>query len=74
MGTSNVGLFARFRAGLRAVVEALDYSGFDYTLDRVGNLEREVALLRNELRMVTGAGRAGSQTEPVSSSPVEAVR
>jgi len=42
---TNTGLLARFRAGLHAFVEALDYSGFDYTMDRIGNAEREIARL-----------------------------
>ena len=42
----NTGLFARFRTGLRELIEALDYSGFDYALDRIGNAEREITRLK----------------------------
>ncbi|MCJ2092063.1 hypothetical protein MKK67_06030 [Methylobacterium sp. J-072] len=34
----------------QAAVQALDYSGFDYTLDRIEHLELEVGRLRKELR------------------------
>jgi len=43
----------RFRRALAAViswVQALDNSSFDYTLDRIEHLEREVGRLKEELR------------------------
>jgi hypothetical protein len=43
----------------------MDYTPYDYAPDRVSNLE--VTLLRDELRMVATVGKAGGQTEPVSS-------
>ena len=46
MVTPKAGLFARFWAGLSAFVEALDYSGFDYALDRIGNAEQEITRLK----------------------------
>jgi hypothetical protein len=42
-----------FRRALNAVgawLQALDYTGFDYTLDRTERLERELAQLKEELR------------------------
>ncbi len=43
----------KFRRALAAVgdwLQALDYTGFDYTLDRTQRLERELAQLKEELR------------------------
>ena len=45
----------RFRRALAAVVtwlQAMDYTSFDYTLDRIERLEREVRLLKEELRKI----------------------
>ena len=42
-----------FRRALNAVgawLQALDYTGFDYTLDRTECLERKLARLKEELR------------------------
>jgi hypothetical protein len=52
----------------------MDYTPCDYAFDRIGNLEREVALLRGEVKTLPAVSGAGGQTGPVSSSPVEAVR
>ena len=30
--------------------EALDYSGFDYTLDRIATIERELAAIKDRMR------------------------
>ena len=43
----------KFRRALTAVgawLQALDYTGFDYALDRTERLERELAQLKEELR------------------------
>jgi hypothetical protein len=43
----------KFRGALAAVgawLQALDYTGFDYTLDRIEGLEQELARLKEELR------------------------
>jgi hypothetical protein len=53
MVARKTGPVARLRAGLRAFTEALDYSGFDYALDRIGNAEREIARLK---ALLEGAG------------------
>ena len=37
-------------------IEAMDYSSFDYTLDRIERLEREVGQLREELRQSRDTG------------------
>jgi hypothetical protein len=57
------GLFARFRAWRRAFVEALDYPGFDYALDRIGNAEREITRLKTLLERA-GINAASSTETP----------
>ena len=44
------GKFRRALAAVGAWLQALDYTGFDYTLDRIEGLERELARLKEELR------------------------
>ena len=44
------GKFRRALAVVGAWLQALDYTGFDYTLDRTERLERELARLKEELR------------------------
>jgi hypothetical protein len=44
------GKFRRALAAVGAWVQALDYTGFDYALDRTEHLEREMAQLKEELR------------------------
>jgi hypothetical protein len=53
----------KFRRALPAVgawLQALDYTGFDYTLDRTERLEQELARLKEELRQsrVASSGEA----------------
>jgi hypothetical protein len=43
------GKFRRALAAVGAWVQALDYTGFDYALDRTERLERELAQLKEEL-------------------------
>ena len=51
---------------------AMDYTPYDYVLDRVCNLEREVLLLRDELRALPALNNAGDRAKPASSSPAVA--
>ncbi len=44
------GKFRRALAAVLAWTEAMDYSSFDYTRDRIDHLEREVEQLKEELR------------------------
>jgi len=37
-------------------LQAMDYTGFDYTLDRIERLEREVGQLKKELRQGRDTG------------------
>ena len=49
----------KIRRALTAVyawVQAMEYTGFDYTLDRIGHLEREVEQLKKELRQGRDTG------------------
>ncbi len=43
-------MLRRFMDHLIAWGDAMDYSGFDYTLDRIAGLEKQIAELRDELR------------------------
>jgi polyhydroxyalkanoate synthesis regulator phasin len=44
------GKLRRALATVFSWMEAMDYSSFDYTLDRIERLEREVGQLKEELR------------------------
>ena len=46
------GKLRRALAAVLAWTEAMDYSSFDYTLDRIERLEQEVGQLKEELRQV----------------------
>ena len=47
---------------------AMDSTPYDYVLDRVCNLEREVLLLRDELRALHVLNNAGGRAKPASRS------
>jgi hypothetical protein len=44
------GKLRRALAAVFAWLQAMDYTSFDYTLDRIERLEREVGQLKEELR------------------------
>ena len=44
------GTFGRVIDAIVAWAKAMDYTPYDYVLDRVCNLERQVSQLRDELR------------------------
>ena len=46
----------RALAAVFAWIEAMDYTSFDYTLDRIERLEREVGQLKEELRQSRNTG------------------
>jgi hypothetical protein len=50
------GKLRRALAAVFAWIEAMDYTGFDYTLDRIERLEREVGQLKEELRQSRDTG------------------
>jgi hypothetical protein len=49
--------------------DAMDYTPNDYALDRIGDLERQVALLRDEVRILPAVGTA-HRMEPRSQAKV----
>lgn len=63
---SEQGIFRRAFAIAWAFLQSLDSTGFDYTLDRIERLEREVGLMKEELRQIrapgTGDARNASAT------------
>jgi hypothetical protein len=50
------GKFRRALAAVFAWLEAMDYTSFDYALDRIELLEREVRQLKEELRQSRDTG------------------
>ena len=50
------GKFRRALAAVWAFLQAMESTSFDYTLDRIERLEREVARLKEELRQSRDAG------------------
>jgi hypothetical protein len=63
------GAFGRVIDAIAAWEKAMDYTPYDYVVDRVSNLEREVWLLRDELRALPAGNSAGGRAKPGSSSP-----
>jgi len=51
------GKLRRALAAVFAWLQAMDYTSFDYTLDRIERLEREVGQLKGELRQSRDTGR-----------------
>jgi hypothetical protein len=56
------GKLRRALAAVFAWIEAMDYTSFDYTLDRIERLEREVGQLKEELRESRDTGPVDAQT------------
>lgn len=50
------GKFRRALAAFWAFLQAMESTGHDYTLDRIEHLEREVGLLKEELRKSRAPG------------------
>jgi hypothetical protein len=44
------GVFRRLMKKVAIWEEALNYLGFDYTLDRIASVERELAVLKDRMR------------------------
>jgi hypothetical protein len=63
------GAFGRVIDAIAAWEKAMEYTPYDYVLDRVCNLEREVSQLRDELRELPPGNSAGGRAKPASSSP-----
>ena len=62
----------RFGRIIVAWANAMERTPYDYVLDRVCNLEREVLLLRDELSALRELDSAGGRARPASSSPAVA--
>ncbi|WP_420381252.1 hypothetical protein [Novosphingobium sp.] len=54
------GKFRRALATVWAFVQAMESTSFDYTLDRIKHLDREVGRLREELRQSRESGTSSS--------------
>ena len=52
------GIISRALAAVCAFLRAMDSSSFDYTLDRIERLEREVGRLKEEMRQGGNTGTA----------------
>jgi HAMP domain-containing protein len=50
------GKFRRALAAVWGFVQSMDYTSFDYTLDRIERLEREVGRLKEEMRQSRDEG------------------
>jgi len=66
------GAFGRVIDAIAAWEKAMEYTPYDYVLDRVCNLEREVSQLKDELRAFPPGNSAGGCAKPTSSSPAVA--
>ena len=64
--------FGRVIDAIVASANAMEHTPYDYALDRVCNLERQVSELRDELRELPSGNSAGGRTKPTSSSPTVA--
>ena len=63
------GTFGRLIDAIVAWETAMDHTPYDDVLDRVRNLEREVLLLRDELRTLSAPNNAADRAKPASSPP-----
>jgi hypothetical protein len=65
------GTFGRVIDAIATWEKAMEYTPYDYVLDRVCNLEREVLQLRDELRALPAGDSASGRAKSASSSPTE---
>ena len=64
--------FGRVIDAIVAWANAMEHTPYDYVLDRVCDLERQVSQLRDELRELPPGNSAGGRAKPASSSPAVA--
>ena len=64
------GAFRRLMNKLVRWSKAMDYSGFDYTLDRIAFVERELAAIKDRMRQLE-ASRYGPPDLPPMRRPAE---
>jgi hypothetical protein len=60
------GLWRRAIETIRAWENAMDYTPYDYALDRIGALERQVSQLRDELRAMPAVNWVDGRAERAS--------
>jgi hypothetical protein len=64
------GAFRRLMNKVARWSEAMDYSGFDYTFDRIASVERELAVLKDRMRQFE-ASRHEPPDVPLMRRPAE---
>ncbi|MEH2566199.1 hypothetical protein [Bradyrhizobium sp. AZCC 2289] len=57
MTNGTVKILRKGRDWLKTLVAAMEYSSFDYTIDRISGLEHELKQLKNELRKIRMSAR-----------------
>ena len=65
------GAFSRLINIMATWSEALNYSGFDYTLDRIAFVERELAEIKDRMRQFEEASRRDPPDVPPMRRPAE---
>jgi len=65
------GTFGRLIDAIVAWENAMDYTPYDDVLHRVRILERDVLLLRDELRTLPAPNSAADRAKPASSPPAK---
>lgn len=58
-----LGKFRRALSAVGAFLQALESTSFDYTLDRIERLEREVGRLKEEMRQGRDPGAADADSD-----------
>jgi len=59
------GAFRRLLNKAASWLEALDYSGTDYTLDRIASIERDVAEIKDRMRQFEASRHAPPDPPPM---------
>ena len=54
--SGELGVFRRLLKKVAIWEEALNYSGFDYTFDRLAAVERELSALKDRVRQIEASG------------------
>jgi hypothetical protein len=65
------GKFRRALAAVGAWLHALDYTGFDYALERTACLERDLAQLKEEVRQSRRASSSDARLVASSTSNID---
>ena len=68
------GKFRRALAAVWAFLQAMEYTSFDYTLDRIERLEREVGRLKEELRQSRDPGAVDAQNASAAGGEHDSLR